>query len=233
MVHVLIVDDEPQFRETLVRALKSAGVRATAIAETDLLASAVVINKPDIILLDMMFGIELGGIAACRALRNWNDTPVIVISVLDDNKTKIEALDAGADDYLVKPFDVDELLAHIRAIQRRLEHPALSTHNIVRVGDLEIDLERLRVMRKGQRIHLTRNELTVLRTLVQANGEIVSHTTLLQQVKINADLSDKASIRTLIRQLRRKLEKDSQQPEYILTETGLGYRFNVWHELPK
>ncbi|MBX3064527.1 MAG: response regulator transcription factor [Anaerolineae bacterium] len=233
MVHLLVVDDDNQFRDTLVRALKNAGVRATGIADPDAVASAVAINQPDIVLLDMMFDMEISGLDVCRALRAWSKIPVLIISVLDDNETKVAVLDAGADDYIVKPFNVQELLARVRAIQRRLEQPAAAPHHLIRFGVLEIDVEGQSITRSGQPVILTRNEFIVFKLLVQAHGEIVSYETLLQQVKLHADSADKSSVRNLITQIRRKLENDPQQPEYILTESGSGYRFNVWHDMPE
>src|SRR5579871_1691140 len=120
MVQLLLVDDEPHFRNTLLKGLKSQGYRATGIGTTDLLTSTVVVERPDVVLLDLNFDSGPGGLEACEQLRRWNSVPVVVISVCNDEMTKVRALNVGADDYLVKPFGILELVARIQAIQRRL-----------------------------------------------------------------------------------------------------------------
>src|SRR5260221_3706531 len=152
MTQLLVVDDEPQFRNSLLKALKSQGYRASGIPTTDLLTSTVAVERPDVILLDLCFenGDGEDGLAACERLRRWSAVPVVVLSVRDDEATKVKALRVGADDYLVKPFGIQELLARIQAIQRRLMPRLSSQHPVVQVRELTINLDTRSVLLGGE-----------------------------------------------------------------------------------
>ena len=225
MTHILVVDEDAHFRTTMIRALKSADYRATGLQNADSLPSALAIHKPDLVLLDL----TSDGLDACRGLRSWSEVPVIMVSVSQDEKHKVIALDAGADDYLVKPFGIDELLARIRAIQRRLERAASQNAPIRQFGDLTIDLASSLVILGNEPLHLTRNEHKLLRALVQAEGRPVPYRELLAAVygREGQAHGERSMIRTLVKQLRRKLNEDLSNPRYVVTESGLGYRFNI------
>jgi len=228
MTHLLIVDDEKHFRTMLSRALKSQGHRATGIDDASALASAIAIHRPDIVLLDLLYESGTSGLEMCKNLRIWSSIPVIIVSVSSDEATKIAALDAGADDYIVKPFGIDELLARVHAIQRRLAR-TVNNDTALKIGDLVVDLEVPTVTVRGNATHLTRNEHTLLKALVVAEGQPVSYNALLSHVYgRGADKrGERSSIRVLVKQLRRKLGEDFSNPNYLLTEAGVGYRFNM------
>jgi two-component system KDP operon response regulator KdpE len=229
MTHLLIVDDEKHFRTMLIRALKSQGHRATGIEDAYALASAVAIHRPDMVLLDLLYESGTSGLEMCRSLRSWSPIPVIIVSVSEDEATKIAALDAGADDYIVKPFGIEELLARIHAIQRRLARSSSNETTLLKVGDLVLDLDVGAVTVRGKEAHLTRNEHKLLRALVSAEGQAVSYSALLSHIYgRRADKQgERSSIRVLVKQLRRKLGEDLSNPVYVLTEAGVGYRFNM------
>ncbi|MEP7285220.1 MAG: response regulator transcription factor [Chloroflexota bacterium] len=228
MAHLLIVDDEKHFRTTLIRALKSQGYRATGLADADSLPSALAIHRPDLVLLDLMFESGASGLDVCRGLRSWTSIPVIIVSVASDEATKIKALDAGADDYLVKPFSIEELIARVKAVQRRLARTA-TNESMITVGNLTVDFNAQLVTMAKEVIHLTRNEYKLLTALIEAEGQSVSYSTLLTRIYggNHEGRGERSSIRILVRQLRRKLGEDLSNPTYLLTESGLGYRFNM------
>src|SRR5664279_1745680 len=146
MTQLLVVDDETQFRNTLLKALKSQGYRVTGIEDPDLLTSTLAIQRPDMVLLDLNFNSGVDGLEVCTRLRQWSSVPVIIISVFDDETTKVKALSAGADDYLVKPFGILELSARIEAIQRRLQVRTSTQDPIVQIGDLTVNLHTRSVL---------------------------------------------------------------------------------------
>lgn len=227
MTHILVVDTEHHARKTLLRELKSQGLRATGIDNVLGLAAALAIYQPDTILLDMSAETKTVILDVCKQLRTWNSIPVIIVSSLDDSVTKIQALNVGADDYVVRPFGAAELTARIRAIERRMRK-GMAYPTECGIGDLYIDISVQRVKLDGQHIHLTRSEYRLLRELVIAQGSIVSYEKLLIAVQNKKGLKgDYSTVRSLIRRLRMKLKDDAQNPRYILTEAGLGYRLNV------
>src|SRR5258708_12823832 len=158
MTQLLVVDDEPQFRNTLLKALKSQGYRATGIEDPDLLTSTLAIQRPDVVLLDLSFDSGADGLEACSRLRQWNSVPVIIISVFEDEATKVKALTAGADDYLVKPFGILELAARIEAIQRRLLVRNSAQDPIVQIRDLTANLHTRRVILSGISLTFTNKQ---------------------------------------------------------------------------
>ncbi|HSO09465.1 MAG TPA: response regulator [Desulfoprunum sp.] len=219
---LLIVDDEPAIRRFLQTAL-SGGEFSLHEAENGRAAlAAVVAVKPDVILLDLGLP-DMDGVEVIERLRQWSPVPIIVISVRDRETEKIRALDAGADDYLTKPFGFGELLARIRATLRRSLQQAPGP--VYRIEELEVDLARRRVALRGQELTLTPTEYDLLRLLVINAGKVLTHRQLLQQIWGSAYLEQPHILRVNISNLRHKLETDATRPRYILTETGVGYRF--------
>jgi two-component system KDP operon response regulator KdpE len=227
MSHILIVDDDNDFRDTLVKALKSQGYRATGIADPDLLASTVAIQRPDVILLDMMFETDLDGLEVCKRLRTWSTIPVVILSVISDEMTKVVVLDAGADDYLTKPFGIHELLARVRAVERRQGKRSTVDTPQLTIGELQIDFDTRLVKIGEQVLHLTRKEYTLLKILAEAQGRLVTYDRLLATIWEGEDTVERSKVRALVMQLRNKLGEDLSNPGYILTEAGIGYRLNL------
>ena len=219
---LLVVDDEPAIRRFLQTAL-AGGEFALHQAENGqaALAQAVAV-KPDVILLDLGLP-DMDGVEVIERLRQWSPVPIIVLSVRDRETDKIRALDAGADDYLTKPFGVGELLARIRATLRRSLQQA--PEPVYRIDELEVDLARRRVLLKDYELTLTPTEYDLLRLLVMNAGKVLTHRQILKQIWGSAYLEQPHILRVNISNLRHKLETDASQPRYILTETGVGYRF--------
>jgi two-component system KDP operon response regulator KdpE len=226
--NVLVVDDDTEFRETLVKAIKHLGYRAIGVDNPYSLASMLIRYDPDIILLDMMFDSDVAGLRICEQLRTWNAIPVVILSVLSDDYIKVKALDVGADDYLVKPFSVNELTARIRAIERRLAKTnRIANSQIVYAGTLVIDFEERTVKLNDQLLHLTRKEYALLKTLAEAQGRLVTYDRLLAMIWPDEHATEQRKVRALVMQLRGKLNEDLGNPTYILTEAGVGYRLNM------
>jgi two-component system KDP operon response regulator KdpE len=224
MTSVLIVDDESQIARALRVALSSRGydVRTAGNGETalDLIASA----PPDVVLLDLgLPGID--GVEVIRRLRGWSRVPVIVVSVREAQSDKVAALDAGADDYLTKPFGMDELLARIRAALRRAG-PDGPGEAVAKFGDIEVDLTKRLVRRSGQSVHLTPTEFALFEAMVTNPGKLLTHRWLMQRAAGGASGSASQYVRVYVAQLRRKLEDEPARPRWILTEPGLGYRWS-------
>ncbi len=219
--HVLVVDDELQIRRFLRISLESNGYRVFE-SETgqDALAKAAQ-HRPDAIILDLNLP-DLEGIAVVRRLREWTTTPVIVLSVRDGDRDKVAALDAGADDYLTKPFSTAELLARLRVAQRHAQ-PAPDAP-VVAVGDIEIDMARRIVTRQGEPVKLTPTEYALLRLLVQHVGKVLTHRQILKAVWGPEYVDETHYLRVYFAQLRQKLEADPALPKLIITEPGVGYR---------
>lgn len=220
---VLVVDDEPQIRRVLRAALVSNGYEhyeaRTGEDALDLLRQKTV----DLILLDMNMP-GMGGMAACRAIRAQSDAAIIILSVRDSEKDKIAALDAGADDYLTKPFSVNELLARIRANLRRL--PAQNAqHSIVVSDDLTVDLGARQVIAHGKPVKLTPKEFDLLQYLLTNANAPVTHRKLLQTLWGPEYGEEVEYLRVFVSQLRKKIEADPAHPKYVLTEPWVGYRF--------
>jgi two-component system KDP operon response regulator KdpE len=227
MKHLLIVDDDNDFRETLMKALKKQGYRTTGLSSPDALASTIAINRPDVVLLDMMFEDGVSGLDVCMQVRAWSALPIVILSVLNDETTKVKVLDAGADDYLAKPFGINELLARIRAVERRIANRDWSKSPVVNVGDLAIDLDKRVVKLAEQEVHLTRKEYALLKTLASAEGGLVTYDRILDAVWPGESHLERHKVRGLVMYLRNKLQEDLSNPRYILTEAGLGYRLNM------
>jgi two-component system, OmpR family, KDP operon response regulator KdpE len=221
---ILVVDDEPQIRRVMRTTLSAHGYVIREAATGEEAVEAVRKERPDLILLDVnMPGI--GGVQAAREIRAMCDAPIIMLTVRNAERDKVVALDAGADDYVVKPFGIEELLARIRAALRRYTPgdviPAFNTK------DLTIDFENRQVVVRGREVHLTPKEFDVLKHLVGNLGKPLSHRRLLQAVWGPEYGEETENLRVVINQLRKKIENDPSRPKYILTEPWVGYRFQV------
>ena len=223
MTSVLVVEDDAPLRRALRTSLRARDleVHETASGEEAIVVAAD--RRPDIVLLDLgLPGID--GIETLNRLRTFTDVPVIVLTARDRAADKVAALDAGADDYVTKPFDTDELLARVRAALRRSPQPETGP-TIVRADGLEVDLVQRRVRRGDEPVHLTRTELALLEVLVRNPGKLLAHDYLLRQVWGQGYSSQSNYLRVYVRQLRRKLGDDAANPRLILTEPGIGYRW--------
>jgi len=219
---ILVVDDEPQIRRVLRATLSSNGYEVVEAKSGQEAIEMVVTERPELILLDVNMPV-MSGLEACSKIRLSFDGPIIMVTVRNAERDKISALDAGADDYIVKPFAIGELLARIRAALRR-SSPAESLP-VIEFPELSIDFEKRTVNVRYLRVHLAPKEFEVLRFLVIHQGKPVTHKRLLQTVWGPDHSEETESLRVVISQLRKKIEKDPAHPVYILTEPWMGYRF--------
>jgi two-component system, OmpR family, KDP operon response regulator KdpE len=222
---VLVVDDEVEIRRALKTGLSDHGFEVEVAASGEEALAAAAVRRPDIVLLDL--GLPgLDGFAVLTRLREHSRAAVIVLSVMADERDKVRALDLGADDYLVKPFGLEELLARIRAVIRR-QAAVASGGAVVRAGDLAIDLEKRLVTVAGREVHLTPTEYELLRYLAVHAGKLITHTILLREVWGSYAVGEPQNTRYVVAQIRRKLGDDPARPRYIATEPGVGYRLRV------
>ena len=222
---VLVVDDEVEMQRALRTGLGYHDFDVRAVGSGEEAVREAAGWRPDVILLDLGLP-KMDGFATLRALRPTTRAAVIVVSVMPGEKDKVRALDAGADDYVVKPFGTEELVARIRAVLRR-QADVTSGEPVIRSGDLEIDLARRAVSVKGQAVRLTPTEYELLRYLALHVGKPVSHTTLLRQVWGDYAVGDKYNTRYVVAQIRKKLGDDPANPKYIVNEPGVGYRLEA------
>ncbi|MGB7604810.1 MAG: response regulator transcription factor [Lutisporaceae bacterium] len=224
---ILIVDDEKSIRSFLRVSIESQGYKCI---DTDNGSSALMLavsHNPDIIILDLGLP-DMDGVEVIKKLRTMSQMPIIIISARGHEREKVEALDAGADDYLTKPFSVSELLARIRVILRHksIENISNETENLIfKVKDLIIDTDKYRVWLNNQEIRLTPNEYKVLVLLAKNQGKVLTHRFITEHVWGGMISDDTQSLRVCMGNLRRKLGEDPSQPKYIITEIGVGYRF--------
>ncbi len=223
--HILVIDDEPQILRAMKTILTAKHFRvSTAMRGQEGLALAAA-EQPGLIILDMSLP-DMDGVQVCRELREWSSTPILILSVRDAEKDKVAALDAGADDYLTKPFGVEELLARVRVALRHAEQAAGSTKRpVVRAGEVEVDLVAHLARRGGVEVDLTATEFKLLAYLAGHAGRVLTHQMILSSVWDPAEADKIEYLRVYVRQLRKKLETDPDQPKIILTEPGIGYRF--------
>jgi two-component system, OmpR family, KDP operon response regulator KdpE len=219
--HVLVVDDEIQIRRSLRLTLESAGYRVAEAENGQLGLSTTAANPPDGIVLDLGLP-DIGGNMVLRRLREWSRVPVLVLTVRDAEDDKIAALDAGADDYLTKPFSSRELIARLRAVLRRAQPAPESA--VISFGEIEVDLSARQVRRAGIEIKLTGKEYALLRLLVQHRGRVVTHREILRQIWGPQAEDSTHYLRVQMTHLRKKLETEPQQPRHLRTESGIGYR---------
>ncbi len=221
---ILVIDDEPQILRALRTILTEKGFSvSTAARGEDGLAQAAA-HVPDLIVLDLGLP-DMDGIEVCARLREWTDCPIIILSVRDAEREKVAALDKGADDYLTKPFGIEELLARVRVALRRSTRAQAGQPNIIRAGNLQIDLAWHTVTRAGEELKLTATEFNLLAYLASNRGRVLTHQSILEHVWGPADVDHTEYLRVYMRQLRKKLEQDPEHPQIIVTEPGIGYRF--------
>jgi len=217
---LLLVDDEPEFLRTLATGLRGAGYDVeTAESASSALAAARRL-EPDAVVLDLLLP-DGRGTEVCMSLREWSAVPIVVVSAVGEEPEKIAALDAGADDYVTKPFPLGELLARLRAVLRRA---VPSTGPVLRIGPLEIEREGRVVRREGALVHLTPHEFGVLLALAENEGRLMTHSRILREVWGPAYARESNYLHVYVSQLRRKLENDPAHPRLLLTAPGLGYR---------
>jgi len=221
---ILVVDDEPQITRVLLRSLTSKGYDVRIAGDGDFALQTFRDWPASLVITDLAMP-NMSGLELCRRLRETSDVPIIVLSVRGEEKTKVEALDAGADDYVTKPFGMDELLARIRATLRR--QPAKDSQSkVFEVGEFRIDLDAHVVTRGGEELRLTPKEFDLLAHLVRNAGKVLTHRSLLGAVWGGDYTEQHEYLRVFIGQLRKKIEPDPSKPRYILTEPWIGYRFN-------
>jgi two-component system KDP operon response regulator KdpE len=226
---VLVVDDEPQLRRTMKATLTDLGYSVIEARTGEEAIETLRRDPADLILLDLnMPGI--GGLETCRAIRETSDVPIIVLSVRNTERDKVDALDAGADDYVTKPFGIQELLARIRAAIRRMPASGDAGPHVFVDGELEIDFNARRVTRGGSTVRLTPKEFDLLKFLVDHPNRAITHRKLLQTVW-GPDYGDEVEyLRVVVNQLRKKIEAVPSKPKYLLTEPWVGYRFATQEE---
>ena len=221
---VLLVEDEAQIRRFVRSALEGDGCR---VAEAETVRQGLIeagTRKPDLVILDL--GLPDGdGVQFVEGLRAWSAIPVIILSARSTEHDKIDVLDAGADDYLTKPFSVGELLARVRALLRRQARAAEGESPVLRFGAVEVDLSRRVVLRQGAPVRLTPIEYRLLAVLLANSGKVMTHRHLLREVWGPTFVESTHYLRIYVSRLRQKLENDPAQPQHFLTETGVGYRF--------
>jgi two-component system KDP operon response regulator KdpE len=222
-VRVLVADDERPIRRFLNASLSGQYVVLEAATGEETLA-VTVSGRPDVIILDLGLP-DLDGVEVTRRLREWTQIPIIVVSVRDREEDKIAALDAGADDYLTKPFGAGELMARLRAALRRSALP--ESEPVYQAGDLSVDLSRREVLVNGQTVTLTPTEYDILRILIQHAGKVLTHQQLVHAVWGSTYQTDSHLLRVNISNLRRKIEIDPARPHHIVTEPGVGYRLKT------
>jgi two-component system KDP operon response regulator KdpE len=221
---VLVVEDEPQMRRFLRATLETHAYRMVDASTGQEAIAEATTSAPDIVLLDLGLP-DVDGVDIVRRLREWTDVPIVIVSARDQEKEKIRALDAGADDYLTKPFGAGELLARMRVALRHADkRKDGNPEPVFKLDDLEVDLAKRLVSVAGRAVHLTPTEYKLLTVLIRAGGNVVTHRQLLKEVW-GASYADQTHyLRVFMAQLRHKLENNAARPRYLLTEPGVGYR---------
>jgi len=226
MTRVLVVDDDPQILRALKINLAARGYTVLTAPDGTRALHVAAHDHPDVIVLDLGLP-DLDGADVITGLRGWSTTPIIVLSARTDSGDKVEALDAGADDYVTKPFGMDELLARLRAAVRRATTHAVAGEPVVHAGALDIDLAGKQVTRDGVVVHLTPTEWGILELLARHHGRLVTQRQLLAEVWGPHYRNETHYLRVYLAQLRRKLEPDASHPRHLITEPGMGYRFQT------
>ena len=224
-LHILVIDDERAIRRFLRASLSTHGHIVLEAANGAEALAVAAEQRPDIIFLDLGLP-DMDGLQLTRRLREWTQTPIIVLSVRDKETDKIQALDAGADDYLTKPFGMGELMARVRGVLRR-SLPGASGQPVFASGDLQVDLAHRRVLKADQEVSLTPTEYEILKVLVQNAGRVMTHQQIILKVWGGGYDEEAHLLRVNISNLRRKIESDPTRPVHITTEPGVGYRLRV------
>jgi two-component system KDP operon response regulator KdpE len=217
---VLVVDDEQQILRALRTSLRAAGYEVDTADTAESALAAAALRPPEAVILDLVLP-DGTGIDVARELRTWTSAPVIVLSAVGEEREKVAALDAGADDYVTKPVGIDELLARLRAVLRRTTP---SGEPVIELDGLVVDLQKRMVSMRGEPVHLTPHEFDLLRVLAVNEGKLMTHRMLLQEVWGPAYVGESNLLHVNVSQLRRKIEPDRARPRYLLTEPGAGYR---------
>ncbi|WP_062214298.1 response regulator [Streptomyces sp. NBRC 109706] len=224
MHRVLVVDDEPQILRALVINLKARGYQVDTAADGSTALRVAAANHPDVIILDLGLP-DMDGVQVITRVRGWTRVPIIVLSARQTSEEKVKALDAGADDFVTKPFGMDELLARLRAAVRRSDPVQAEEEPVVETVGFTVDLAAKKVHRAGRDVRLTPTEWHLLEVLIRGTGKLVSHKQLLLEVWGPTHLTETNYLRVYMAQLRRKLEADPSHPRHLITEPGMGYRF--------
>ncbi len=222
--HILVIDDEPQILRALRTILTEKHFHVTTASRGEEGLALAAANPPDIVILDLGLP-DLDGTRVCARLREWTQIPIIVLSVRDGEMDKVAALDHGADDYLTKPFGIEELLARVRVALRHAAQTRAEKSTVIRVGDLVIDLANHLVTRGGEQVKLTATEFKLLAYLAANTGRVLTHQSILTRVWGEAEANHVEYLRVFMRQLRKKLEPEPDRPQILVTEPGIGYRF--------
>ena len=217
---VLVVDDERQILRALRTSLRGAGYEVDTADTAEAALAAAALRPPEAMILDLLLP-DGTGTDVCREFRSWSSAPVIVLSAVGDEREKVAALDAGADDYVTKPVGIDELLARLRAVLRRT---SATGEPVIVLGELVVDLEKRSVSVAGKPVHLTPHQFDLLRVLAVSPGKLLTQRALLQEVWGPAYVGESNLLHVNVSQLRRKIEPDRAHPRYLLTEPGAGYR---------
>jgi two-component system KDP operon response regulator KdpE len=218
---VLVVDDEPEIVRGLTIVLRDAGYAVEAASTKAAALGALSTRPPEAMVLDLVLP-DGDGVTVCKEIRRWSRLPILVLSAIGDEREKVRALDAGADDYVTKPFSTEELLARLRAVLRRA--PDAGHAALVEVGELSIDLDDRTVRRDGDEVHLTPIEFDLLRVLARYPGRLVTQRQLLQEVWGPQYIEESHYLRVHVAHIRAKIEPDPSRPRYLITEPGIGYR---------
>jgi len=222
---ILVVDDEPQITRVLRRSLAARGYEVQVAGEGEEALQIFNAWKPDLVITDLSMP-NMGGLELCRCIRGASQAPIIVLSVQGEERAKVEALDVGADDYVTKPFGMDELLARVRAALRRGPATAVQKGEALEAGDFQVNLEGRIVKVRGAEVRLTPKEYELLVHLIRRPNKVLTHHALLGAVWGGDYVEQTEYLRVFIGQLRKKIEVDPTEPRYILTEPWVGYRFN-------
>ena len=224
--NILVVEDDRQIRKLVSTTLSANGYNIECAIDGEQAIMAVSTNKFDIVLLDLGLP-DIDGVTVIKKIREWSNIPIIVVSARGEDSDKISALDNGADDYLTKPFSIEELMARIRVAQRRLSNISEESEAIFKNGDLVVDYPAGTAYLKGEELSLTPIEYKLLSLLAQNAGKVLTHTYIIDKIWGNSVDSDVASLRVFMASLRKKIEKDTAHPEYIQTHIGTGYRMII------
>jgi two-component system KDP operon response regulator KdpE len=222
--HILVIDDEPQILRAIRTILTEKQFRVSTASRGEEGLTLAASSEPDLIILDLGLP-DMDGVEVCSRLREWTQTPVIILSVRDSERDKVAALDMGADDYLTKPFGIEELLARVRVALRHAGSRKEEQNKIIKAGPVTIDLVWHIVKRGEEEIKLTGIEYKLLAYLASNHHRVLTHQSILSNVWGPEDADHTEYLRVYMRQLRKKLEADPDRPQYILTEPGIGYRF--------
>ena len=221
--HILVIDDEPQILRALRTILTAKQFRVTTASRGGEGLTLAAAQPPDLVILDLSLP-DMDGVVVCERLREWTQAPIIVLSVRDGERDKVTALDKGADDYLTKPFGIEELLARIRVALKHSAQTQGAPNPVISAGPITIDLARHVVTRDGEEVKLTATEFKLVAYLAGHADRVLTHQAILNNVWGSADIDHTEYLRVYIGQLRKKLEANPDQPRYLLTEPGVGYR---------